>query len=397
MKYIVIQPNLGGIALGVENVTKSKPIAILAFQKLKKVCDLYHNYAVKHGYSGPYLSLSDPDLDKKSEFWPFIDENTKSDFNKLDISNLDLIVSCPKCSGLSMMNQGFKGENRASSDCHLNDYQLLCVQFALSLKPKVFMYENGIGLSEEIGEDLRVKINNIANIEGYSVSYIKVDTRNYGLPHKRPRTMVIFVKSNCPIFENFHEKRVLLKDFLAKYPPEENEDQLQKSFTDKLYVRFAKAKYGSDYFDILCDLLKKHRFARTFDLEDCTLLKSIAKNDKEFKKIDKITERIKVKRGWFEMDDIHIPVDYIGAILFKTFYRDVNIIRHRQISRRDGLRLFGMPEDFQVPKGEYRESCRFIGRNVPVNTVEYFIKQISKYLNNELNLSNKRVNIVDFR
>lgn len=397
MKYLVIQPNLGGIALAVENVTKSKPIAILTFEKLRKVCDVYHDYAVKHGFVGPYLSLTDPNLDEKTRFWPFLDKKNKDEFDKIDTTNLDLIVSCPKCSGLSMMNQGFKGENRASSDCHLNDYQILCVNFALSLKPKVFMYENGIGLSEEIGEDLRAKINKTAENEGYSVSYIKIDTRNYGLPHKRPRTMVIFVKDNCPIFENFHEKKVMLKDFLAKYPPEDDEESLIKAFNEKLYVRFAKAKYGENYFDILCQLLKKHRFARTFDLEDCAKLKSIAKNEKEVKKIDKITERIKIKRGWFEMDDIHIPVDYIGAILFKTFYRDVNIVRHRQISRRDGLRLFGMPEDFPVPDVEYRESCRFIGRNVPVNTVEYFVKQIIKYLNNELNFSDKRVNIVDFR
>ena len=405
MKWLTIQPNLGGIAIGTESIMKTSPIAILVYNDLKYIVDPYIDYNREKGYNIPVFRLQDPYIKKggnailneKSEYFPFLDKKDDDSFKNLDISNLDLVVSCPKCSGLSKSTNSFNSDFKRNADSKTTLYLRWALEYTLTyLKPKAYMFENGAALSEEFGEPLRKYINEVANKNGYSVSYIKENTLNYGLPHNRPRTMVICTKSKCPIFQNVHNRRIYLNKFFDSYPPESEESKYRREFDSKLYVRFAKAKFGDDWLNILSRSFTKRRFARSLTIEDIDLLDKLAITDSEKKKASKLRNKLSEHKNWFENDDLHFPVDYIGAILFKSFTRDVNVIRQRMISERDGLRLFGMPEDFKLNIECKREAYRVIGRNVPVPTSAYFACQILKYLHEELPLTDKEVQILDF-
>lgn len=111
--------------------------------------------------------------------------NTKDIFKLLNNSRLHLLAGCPPCQGFSAIRR--LNKNRSVRD-HRNNLVLEYLRFVKELNPTTLMMENVPGLInyylfKEIVKELKHL--------GYYIDIEIVDVKNYGVPQKRKRLVMI--------------------------------------------------------------------------------------------------------------------------------------------------------------------------------------------------------------
>jgi site-specific DNA-cytosine methylase len=114
--------------------------------------------------------------------------NNKNDEN-IKFKDIDIVVSIPICSGLSLINTSkSRGANAEQND---NMYNITTLALE-KIKPKCFIFENAPALYTKSGALVVDNLFNIAKKNNYSMSLIKTDTFLHGIPQHRHRTFAIF-------------------------------------------------------------------------------------------------------------------------------------------------------------------------------------------------------------
>lgn len=111
------------------------------------------------------------------------------------------------------------------------------------------------------------------------------------------------------------------------------------------------------------------------------------KYDKDLRILDHcISKNEDGKNFWDNSPNSH--VERTCAITGRSYVNIIHPTDERVLNFRELMTLMGLPFDFQLIKRQkggipYNHICQ----NVPVNTAQYFVEQIVKFINNELEFS----------
>lgn len=118
--------------------------------------------------------------------------------------DLDLLVGGPPCQGFSIIGhrRSYTSHRRdiASNHLYLNMVRLIGL-----LKPKIFLFENVLGLTTakwteagEKGEVWEDVLRAFESIEGYLAVPQVVRAKDYGVPQNRPRILIVGMREDLP-------------------------------------------------------------------------------------------------------------------------------------------------------------------------------------------------------
>lgn len=129
---------------------------------------------------------------------------------------LDIIIGGPPCQaysniGRSRDKNGMKGDKR-------NFLYKYYIEFLIGLKPKIFVFENVLGLKTAGGGKYLRDMRRLMKDAGYDTDYRILNAADYGVPQNRKRLIIIGWNKLSGLKEypyfNKIERSYLVKDFL---------------------------------------------------------------------------------------------------------------------------------------------------------------------------------------
>lgn len=309
-------------------------------------------------------------------------------------NKIDVIVGGPPCQAYSLVGRardknGMKGDHR----------NFLYIQYGRFLKkysPKVFVFENVIGLlSAEKGKYFK-NIKHYFRRIGYIVEPLIINANEFGVLQNRRRVIIIGHQKNIhlPVQELVNRSsynyavRSIFQDLPVINAGGGTDKFLNYASDINDYLRFAKIRNGigvltqhisrphteqdKEIYKITIDKWEKNR--QRLDYNDLPERLKSHKNRKSF------LDRFKVVADdllWSQTVVAHIAKD-------GHYYIHPDIKQNRSISIREAARLQSFPDDFYfegVKEGHNRTSAfRQIGNAVPPLMIEKIAKKIVEYL-----------------
>ena len=188
LKYVDLFAGCGGLSLGLEQA------GFLPVYVNELNVDAMESYLMNRREHFPHL-------DKYKSY--DIKEAIKDDsiFDELAKKDIDLVCGGPPCQGFSRIGirRSYSVEKKHLPSNHLFEDM---AEFIRRVKPKVFIFENVEGLLKskwtaggtrgEIFNDILWTFRN--KTEGYDVRFKLLHAKDYGVPQRRPRVIVIGVR-----------------------------------------------------------------------------------------------------------------------------------------------------------------------------------------------------------
>ena len=124
-------------------------------------------------------------------------------------SKVDLICGGPPCQGFSGigLRRSYSVDKKHLTSNHLFEDM---ARFIYKMQPKIFLFENVQGIlnsrwdkNGRKGEVFNQILKTFKGLEGYSVKYKLVYSRDYGVPQNRPRVLIIGIQEN--LIQDYHQ------------------------------------------------------------------------------------------------------------------------------------------------------------------------------------------------
>ena len=419
IKWACIQPLTGGMYLGTADAIGHDAEWILSYDgldfvkyekdgsEIKNAGNEYNllQYLMKHNRNVPYYKICNRDMFDTNTISTDVEIRKDEILETPDYTDIDLIVSVPVCSGLSMATNASQA-TKNSRNCNM---EWLAYYVMNVIKPKVYCFENAPTLISSRGDYIRTALEEMAKNFGYSVLYYKTDTVLHNNCQRRPRTFVVFFKWTKghpqlpPQFE-FESKTIQIPEFFNKISKDAPQQTPVKSYSHNyMMLDFYNYKFGENWptkmwsnFNLLYKLYDEHLVGEFIEF-----IKNGNYTDEDKKKAIKYLNHMLEKRNkgmnYFGQDAC-LFTDLFPSVQFRSIPNMLHYTGKRFCTIREYLSLMGMPEDFILYGGE---KCREkIGQNVPVNTAKFIVEQILNYLTNnnyinENELSEQNVIIQD--
>lgn len=272
--------------------------------------------------------------------------------------DLGLVVGGPPCQGYSAMGQRRTFKDLARKDIPSNYLYKDMIKVISSLQPKAFIFENvgglmtgkwtGDGEKGEIWHDVRKAF---TNIENYSVHFELVKAKDYGVPQRRPRIIMVGLRDDFS-FEN--DDGLVAKGLL----PEQTDDfpnlpELLDDIIDEQYEHKAKFRrsIGDDDKDAVKNYRKQVSLKTTeYPSDASTEIQKTLRTRKDgtvAKKGDSLTEH---------------EYSYHSAKLLETFQYMVDHNVSRKSKKTEGQ---GLPEHMLTKKWSQKLLPRIWGDDGP--------------------------------
>lgn len=392
IRWISLQPLVGGMVLGAENAFGCKPVCNIDFEgpdKGNSSAYMYYQNEVKNAnlkhliLNGGILSMSTEFKDPADEEW----------FVK-NCQNIDVVSAVPICSGLSAanaVNDSSKATKRgADAQQNNNMYGIAKMTFE-RIKPKVFIFENAPALFTNCGKPVRDKIMEMGTANGYCVTWVKTNTNKHGNPQYRSRTFGIFWKdTQTPQLKYVNKPHASIIEYLSAIDPKAEYNTLEYANNTKVgesgWYKYAKAKFGDNWRDCIAGKLGfwapfLSEFSKTGKYDFSELKPYL--NEKELKMVEHIEYKLSIHKGFM---DCSTPV-YKGPNDIPTvFHRHIQTLVHptelRGYTLRELMKFMGMPDDFVWPNA--KKTHIWVSQNVPVVTSQDWHAQIREYLEGKL-------------
>lgn len=364
----------------------------LVYHKLKgeNKIDEYYNYLLGKVDRDTFLSNSaDKNLLKSVINLGIGGENNKVIFDKInelaDGKEIDLVIGGPPCQAYSLV--GRARDEKGMKDDPRNYLYKEYAKFLKNYKPKVFVFENVLGLiSAENGLYFKNMQKYFKSI-GYHIDYKVQHSEDFGVLQKRRRIILIGwrkdIEFKYPVFDKFeHNYKVndLLND-LEPLKPGANEQITKYKTAPSDYLNRFELRNGVDFvsqhitrphndrdlaiYKIAVQKLKKGERLKYPDLPD--ELKT-HKNEKSF------LDRFKVvdPNGYSHTMVAHIAKD--GHHYIYPSLRQI-----RSLSVREAARIQSFPDDFYFEGGR-SAAFKQIGNAVPPLMASHIARKIKEQL-----------------
>lgn len=325
-------------------------------------------------------------------------ENNSDIFKKIDFrldnKEVDLIVGGPPCQAYSLA-----GRARSEHNMKRDPRNFLYVQYANYLEkysPKMFVFENVLGLKSAGGGIYLSNMEKLFNKKGYKIHIFQIKAEDFGVLQKRRRLIIIGWKDdfipNLPDFDNYKSGII---------------SNVSSLFED---LPFLQAGTGKDKFSTYSSIINPYlektnirngidfvtqHIARPHSEQDKLIYKiAVEKWDKNQERLNyndlpeilkthsnrkSFTDRFKIVAGNIEASQTvvaHIAKD-------GHYYIHPDIEQNRSISVREAARLQSFADDFYfegVKEGANRTAAfKQIGNAVPpllANTIAEKMKEL---------------------
>lgn len=409
IKFIDLFSGIGGIRLGFESACKEKNIS----------CECILTSEIKSSA----IKIFQQNHPTEKIFGNIKEISTKN------IPNFDILLAGFPCQSFSTAGKRLGFEDTRGT-------LFFEIERILSeKKPQGFILENVEGLAvHDEGKTLQIILERIENL-GYKVSWKILNAKNFGVPQDRKRIYIVGTKNNFVNLENFPVQKKILAEVLEKNLPTSDSkfvklllknfsvEELQgKSIKDKrggknnihswdIELKGSVTEKEKNLLNKILTERRKKKWAEEFGIDWMDGMPLTFEQIKTFfddAELEKILENLvakgylkkespKKKVGNKRIEDKNLPQGYnivTGKLSFeinkilnpeeiaptlvamdmqKIFVVDGEGLR--PLSMREGLRLFGYPDDFKFEISA-KEGYDLLGNTVAVPV----IKEISKRL-----------------
>lgn len=330
---------------------------------------------------------------------PIGDENNKEIQNQIDKclggKKVDLIIGGPPCQAYSLV-----GRSRSKTKMEGDPRNYLFIQYAKYLekyKPKMFVFENVLGLKSAKGGHYLEEMEKIFNKKGYKIKLHTFEAKNFGVLQNRKRIIILGWQKNRNMdilkledleFKNNYLVRDLLED-LPVIKAGEGIDKFQNYKTETTeYLKSYALRNG-------IDVLTQH-VARPHREQDKEIYKiAVQKWEKKQERLNynDLPEKLKSHNNRTSFFDrfkvVAADLPYSQTVVAHIakdghYYIHPDIKQNRSLSVREAARLQSFPDDFYF-EGEKEGANRTaafkqIGNAVPPLMAKFIGEEISKVL-----------------
>lgn len=316
--------------------------------------------------------------------------------NCLGKRKVDLIIGGPPCQAYSLV-----GRSRSKTKMEGDPRNFLFIQYAEYLekyKPKLFVFENVLGLKSAKGGHYLAEMENLFIAKGYHIKLFTIEAINFGVLQNRKRIIILGWKKNMtfniPDLENIRiENKYVVQDLLKDLP--------------KIMAGEGKDKYLK-YKTETTEYLKNHALRNGVDVLTQHIARPHREQDREIYKIavqkweekqerlsyNDLPEQLKTHQNRTSFFDrfkvVAADLAYSQTVVAHIakdghYYIHPDIKQNRSISVREAARLQSFPDDyyFEGEKEGANRTAAFkqIGNAVPPLMAKRIGEEILKVLN----------------
>lgn len=402
LKWGCIQPLTGGMYIGARNAIGKPADWVISYPgltdtkkdnngNLTKVANEYHllDWCKRNNELPKYKIFNKKPFEQMLPNDVELIDDPVWSTGDIDLSNTDIVVSVPVCSGLSqatIANEDTKNER--------NYNMIFNATWALKIvQPKVYIFENAPTLfTGASAKPVRDIINALGEKYGYSVIYYKTDTKLHDNCQRRPRTFVVMVrqdgnKTGAPLL-GFENIKTSILDFFARIP--ENASQqfaLDLNEEGKCFLGFVKYKYGDNYREIaqpwtIGNIINNNLWEEFYEYMKITNVPQYIQ-DKLHKLCDHIQYKLSLGKNFYCLVPAWTrPTDEtIASCMFKQIPFLMHFKEERNFTIREWLHMMGHPHDF-IMHGDCTMNYAQIGQNVPARTAQWIVSEAVRLVEN---------------
>ena len=331
---------------------------------------------------------------------PIGDENNKEIQNQIDgylgSKNVDLIIGGPPCQAYSLV-----GRSRSKTKMEGDPRNYLFIQYAKYLekyKPKMFVFENVLGLKSAKGGHYLEEMEKIFNKKGYKIKLHTLEAKNFGVLQNRKRIIILGwqknKKINIPELEDLaFENNYLVQDLLEDLPAIGAGEGVDKFLNYKTetteYLKSYALRNG-------IDILTQH-VARPHREQDKKIYKiAVQKWEKKQERLNynDLPEKLKSHNNRTSFFDrfkvVAADLPYSQTVVAHIakdghYYIHPDIKQNRSLSVREAARLQSFPDDyyFEGEKEGANRTAAFkqIGNAVPPLMAKEIAKALIEVIN----------------
>ncbi len=328
------------------------------------------------------------------ETLPRLFENIDKILTQRGIKQVDVIIGGPPCQAYSLVGraQSKHMETPMSADPR-NDLYKLYARFLQKYQPKMFVFENVMGIKSANGGTTWLKVQEKLRSVGYEIECHEQNSKNYGVLQNRRRIIIVgWLKDSGLSYPKFEKKPAnakvndILSDLPALHPGEDCNEYGSNAVSE--YLRSTGIRKDGDVLTHHCARPNKQRdieiYERTIALWNDGH-KRLNYNDlpdelKTHKNRSSFLDRFKVVEG--DMDYCHTMLAHISKDGHYFIHPDIE--QHRSITVREAARIQSFPDDYYF-EGPRTAQFVQIGNAVPV----LMAKEIAAGIARELSLEDK--------
>jgi DNA (cytosine-5)-methyltransferase 1 len=371
------------------------------YLKSQKKLDIYNSYLKGEiGRSELYQAVPSEILGSIINL-PISDENNPLIFSKINKGlgnkSVDLIIGGPPCQAYSLV-----GRSRSATKMEGDPRNYLFLQYAKYLaeyKPKLFVFENVLGLKSAKGGQYLRDMDRIFNLSGYRIKLFTLEAKNFGVLQNRKRIIILGWKKGADLeIPNLEEIRVehnhnvdeLLRDLPAVEAGTIPKRYVHYGVDPTEYLKFSKLRNGQDG--------TTQHIARPHTDQDKEIYKIAVQkwNSKQERlNYNDLPEHLKTHQNRHSFFDrfkvVAKDLNYSQTVVAHIakdghYYIHPDIKQNRSLTVREAARLQSFPDDFYfegVKEDAYRTAAfKQIGNAVPPLMAENIAASIKQLLLN---------------
>jgi len=324
------------------------------------------------------------------------DKTLPSLFNRIDeilleqkINQVDVIIGGPPCQAYSLIGRAQSSHmERPMSEDPRNELYKLYARFLKKYHPKMFVFENVMGVESANGGSTWKKIQAQLRRVGYEIEYKEQISHDFGVLQKRHRMIIVGwlkdTKYHYPEFEKVETNAVvndLLDDLPSLHPGETGTDYVTAEMSTYLEENGIRTNQ-----DILTHHVSRPSKERDVEIYRRAIMawndghkrlnyKDLPDELKTHKNQTAFLDRFKVVEG--DMPYCHTMVAHISKD--GHYYIHPKIEQHRSITVREAARIQSFPDSYFF-EGPRTAQFVQIGNAVPPIMAKGIAKGIAKEL-----------------
>ena len=308
------------------------------------------------------------------------------------IEKVDVIIGGPPCQAYSLVGRAQSSHmgTPMSADPR-NDLYKLYARFLDRYKPRLFVFENVMGIQSANGGETWKKVQESLRSVGYEIDWREQNSKDYGVLQNRRRIIIVgWLKDSGLSYPEFEKKPASAKvnDILSDLPalhPGEGANEYDSDAVSE-YLRSTGIRKGSDVLTHHCARPNKQRdiaiYKRTIALWNDGH-KRLNYNDlpdelKTHKNRSSFLDRFKVVEG--DLECCHTMLAHISKDGHYFIHPDIE--QHRSITVREAARIQSFPDDYYF-EGPRTAQFVQIGNAVPVLMAKEIAAGIATELSQE--------------
>ena len=323
---------------------------------------------------------------------PGLFENIDHLLEQRGIEKVDVIIGGPPCQAYSLVGRAQSSHmEKPMAEDPRNDLYKLYAMFLQKYQPKMFVFENVLGIKSANGGTTWLKVQEALRSVGYEIECHEQNSKTFGVLQNRRRMIIVgWLKNSELAYPQFEQKKVnatvndILRDLPALQPGEKSGEYGSDAISD--YLRDSGIRKDTDVLTHHCARPNKARdieiYRRAIELWNAGH-KRLNYNDlpdelKTHKNRKSFLDRFKVVEG--DEAYCHTMLAHISKDGHYFIHPDIE--QHRSITVREAARIQSFPDDYYF-EGPRTAQFIQIGNAVPVLMAKGIAEGIAHELSRE--------------